>query len=61
MGGAATKIDTKYEKDRSQLRRALILSFIDNAENRDIVNQIESLKVYSKQYFLFHKGTINYF
>eukprot|EP01036_Dinobryon_divergens_P024938 gene24938-33433_t len=44
MGGAATKIDTKYEKDRSQLRRALILSFIDNAENRDIVNQIESLK-----------------
>ena len=56
MGGAATKIDTKYEKDRSQLRRALILSFIDNAENRDIVNQIESLKVYNLQNHLQFSG-----
>lgn len=45
MGGGASKLDVKYEKERSQLRRALILSFIDNADNKEIVHQIESLKV----------------
>lgn len=47
MGGGVTKLDTKYEKERSKLRRALILSFIDDEANQDIVGQIEALKVNS--------------
>jgi hypothetical protein len=44
MGGGASQLDSKYEKERSKLRRALILSFIDDEKNKDIIGQIESLK-----------------
>jgi hypothetical protein len=45
MGGGIAKLDSRYDKERSQLRRALILSFLNNPENTEIVDKIEALKV----------------
>jgi len=44
MGGGITKLDYRYDKERSELRRALILSFLDDPDNREVVDKINVLK-----------------
>jgi hypothetical protein len=45
-GGQSSKsvFDFKYQKERSELRRALILSFLGNPENQELVDKIAKLR-----------------
>jgi hypothetical protein len=46
MGGAASAsvFDFKYQKERSELRKALILSFIGNPAHQDVLSRIKAVR-----------------
>jgi hypothetical protein len=52
MGGGVSNgvFDFNYQKERSDLRKALILSFVGNPENKDVLSRIKAVRAILTQH-----------